>query len=285
MMRNCYNEKGNRGPEGRGRCVMRRAMTCGVLALALAALGCEDNEITFFVEHVKAPPAAPECEVTASDPMTPGGLLDLSFRNSYTAWYLLHNSLVSREDYSNLVAETNGIHIEGSEAYVRGTDGTMYGSTEYYELQLYVDPEQSGIAMAINLPAAIVAEIAADRGCPELSAAAFPWGSGTRDAGGMVYTVVRFLGHTSGGVDVETPEFTFPVELCCGCLVDWAACDTQCNTYCRAPGASGMCTEGVANGGALFDCANLYYNPDETWTAGSDAGAVTQDCLSCEEQQ
>ena len=248
------------------------ALVIAVLQGAFA-FGCVDNEESFFIEHVKAQPQAPDCEVSVSDGNIAMGLLDLSFRNSYTGWYLVNNGLVSREDLGNLVTETNGIIVDGAEVYVRALNGAVIGATEYYEFERFIPPEEESIAFALSLPGTIVGELAASQNCPVLTSL-----SGQLAVNATVYSVVRFIGHTNGDVDVETPEFTFPIELCCGCLVEWANCADPCSRFCEEPEKHGMCTPGVYNGGDLYDCRYLYYDdPDKSWDC--DGGTCT--CADC----
>ncbi|MDJ0761976.1 MAG: hypothetical protein QNJ97_03215 [Myxococcota bacterium] len=235
-----------------------------VLCVLMLTSACADNEQSFYVEHVKVQPEAPDCEVTVSDGIVPAGLLDLIFRNPYTGWYLVTNGLVAREDFGNLVTESNGIVIDGTEVYVRGTDGALLGNTEYYEFEHYVAPESSDVWLGIALPSSVVDALAEEYGCPRL----------TYDMDeisvsyGLIYSVTRFIGHTLGGTDVRTPDFTFPIEVCCGCLIAWGNCNEMdpCSRYCEEPNGHGMCTLGVANGGDPVDCRSLYHNPGATWT-------------------
>ncbi len=260
------------------------------LVLCLLAFGCEDNEISFYVEHAKAQPEAPTCEVSESDGFASYGILDLAFGSSYGGSYLVKNALMSREDYGNLRAETNGIFIDGMEVYVRQMDGSMVGSTEYYEFEHYLAPEETGLAHAVAVPASITQGLADNYGCLLLNDSNYPQDTITYDVNGQrvprsldsVYTVVRFLGHSQGGSDVQTPEFTFLIHLCCGCLVDWDNCGNGCSAFCEEPEGHGMCTMGVGNGGAEMDCRMLYHNTGARWGECSideaDPDAGTRQC-------
>jgi hypothetical protein len=256
---------------------MFRAIVIEV-ACAVIFTGCVDNELSVFIEHVKIQPKAPDCTSSAGDNRSSGGLLDLAFDNPYTAHYLVTNALIPRENTSNFVVESNGVTIEGMEVYVRRLDGSLYGTTEYYEFEFYIPPESSDVAFAVSLPLSVVRRLASPGvllkdGCLPLNSANYPgtafneglfsWLSSDL---GTVYSEVRFLGHTAGGTDVETQVFTFPISLCCGCLVNWLNCLDPCARYCQEPEQDGMCADGIANGGDLYDCRALYYNPQQTWT-------------------
>ncbi len=285
MLTKCYNKKKTGRPGRQKRCAMPKVMLA-TLVLCLLAFGCEDNEITFFVEHMKTQPEAPTCETSESDAFSARGLLDLSFGNSFSGFYFVTNHLMAREDYGNLRAETNGITIDGMEVYVRGMDGTSYGSTEYYEFEQYVPPEDSTVAYAVAIPTSVTQALSESLGCLPLNGNNYPGSTIGEDANGQivpryfdsVYSVVRFLGHSQGGSDVQTPEFTYPIDLCCGCLLDWANCmEGDCGRYCVKPDEPSMCHIGSDNGGT-FDCRTLYFDPED---ASWDCSEGTCDCTSC----
>ncbi|MCP4676727.1 MAG: hypothetical protein GY854_14685 [Deltaproteobacteria bacterium] len=297
-------------------------MSKGILAaLVLVAMtaGCEDNEISFFIEHVKTPPSAPKCEVTKSDSFISAGGLDLAFRTSYSGFYLVANHMMSREDYGTLTAETNGIVIDGVEAYVRDLDGVLAGSTEYYEFEHFVPPEDTGIAFGLMIPSSVVSSLASRYSCLSIGERrnylryetnslgdpiAIQYNSDMglslriNDNGdfvdaqgnpyprylGMVYSVVRFIGHTNGGREVETPEFTFPIQLCCGCFVDWSLCGNPCSDFCNTPLVYETCQPGM-NGGDPLDCRAISHTPGAQWNCfrENDAGVQVDDTCSCDE--
>ncbi len=259
---------------------MKKGAMITILALATLA-GCEPNEISFFVEHVKQQPEAPECAVTESDEFTASGTLDVSFRNSYTGWCLVTNAMMAREDLGSGIAESNGVTIDGMESYVRATNGVLLGAPEYYELELYIEPETSSVAAAVMVPYSVVDDLADEFGCPDYDA--FPDGTTGGWNIGSMYAVVRFIGHTAGGKDVLTPEFSFPINVTCGTLIEWGNCLTNCSKYCEDPETSGMCQEGVWNGGVEYDCRNFYHNPDQQWVPGpgDDCEETLCNCNDC----
>ncbi len=266
------------------------------LIAAIAMLGCKDNEITFFVEHAKVPAEAPNCSYTPGDNWASMGLLDLSFRGeggalAYETMFLVTNQLMSRENYDNLTAETAGVFIEGMEVFVQTSRGEGVGSSEYFEFENFISPESSDIAWGMVISPSVVDVLASQNACLPLSWNNYPPQTtgnypitdvNAQLAGryfGFVYANVVFLGHTGGDVLVETPEFTFPIHLCCGCLVEWGNCLDDCNRYCTDPQPHGMCSLGVANGGQLLDCRALYHDVDYTppgWDA--DAGVFCDTC-------
>ena len=91
---------------------MRATITVMALSIVLVILGCVDNDVTFFVEHVKVQPEAPQCSTSAGDDFAPSGLVDLGVASSFFNYYYVTNAAMLREDYDNIRAETDGIMVE-----------------------------------------------------------------------------------------------------------------------------------------------------------------------------
>ena len=106
--------------------------TALALVIAFVAGSCVDNEVTFFIEHMKVQPKPPGCTTNTGDEIAASGLVDLATATSFGGWYYVTNHAMIREEYDNLRAETDGIFVDGMEAYVTTTLGTMIGSSEYY---------------------------------------------------------------------------------------------------------------------------------------------------------
>ncbi len=277
---------------------MRATITVMVLGISLGILGCVDNDVTFFVEHVKVQPEAPQCSTSAGDDFAPSGLIDLAVANSLFNYYYVTNAAMLREDYDNIRAETDGIMVEGMEVYVESTTGGLVGGTEYFDFAHYIPPETSEIMAGYSIPQSVVDNLANEAACPRIdsyndpeeiaalalqSPRAWPpqWESDT----GTVYSVVRFLGHTQGGRKVETEEFSFMVKTCCNCLVDWSPCVTQCGTFCESHEEVDICSIGVANsGGTVIDCRSLGYGRTSVWQSVDSSGnTITMTCDDCTE--
>jgi hypothetical protein len=248
------------------------------LVIAFAAVSCVDNDVTFFVEHMKVQPKPPGCTTNTGDEVAASGLVDLATATSFGGWYYVTNHAMIREEYDNLRAETDGVIVDGMEAYVTTTSGALIGGSEYYEFEMYVPPESSTVLPALAIPNTVVIGLAQEYGCPSMwdlsvvdsletailngtlnDQLVFEW----YDA---VYSRVRFIGHTQGGSEVETPEFTFMVNLCCNCLTDWSSCSDPCYAFCNEPEDTPFCQPGVANGAdTIEDCSSFFYAPGATW--------------------
>lgn len=268
---------------------MRRVTTLAALVVGAAVVaGCVDNDQSFYIEHIKMQPEAPGCEANPGDPYAASGMLDLAARNGFSGWYYVTNGVMIREDYDNLDAESDGIFVDGMEVYVTAADGTLVGGSEYFQMQMFIEPEQSAVVPGVSIPASVVAELADAYGCPYAGSYDLVDVFNGDEEGpvvehyGAVYSVVRFLGHTQGNYDVETQNYTFPIELCCNCLIEWDNCTDPCGAFCDEVEEPELCTGGVANGTALQnDCRGYYHNESAEWLQQADGGLMQMDCEMC----
>ncbi|HUT77002.1 MAG TPA: hypothetical protein VM285_04910 [Polyangia bacterium] len=269
-----------------------------VLVIGLAAAACVDNEQSFYIEHVKVLAEPPGCESNSGDAKAASALLDLALADSYFSYYYLTNGTMLRKEHDNLRAESDGILIDSMEVYVVNIDGELVGGSENYEFQMYLAPDSSDIAPGYVIPAEVVQTLAAGLGCTsaqDLAQEVFgPTAAGNPELAsgfyqdiieaidddvGAVYSAVRFLGHTQGGNDVETNEYSFLVQLCCNCLVNWQNCATGNNAYCVAPTEYQSCNPGVVSGsGTDVDCRLFTYGLATNWTENG----LPMDCTAAE---
>ena len=291
---------------------MRAHTTIIGLAIALGVLAsaCVDNEETFFVEHMKVQPEAPACTSSAGDDTASSGLMDLAVATSYSGYYYVTNAAMEREAYDNIRAESDGIFVEGAEVFVTaGEGGGVIGGSEYYLFNQFIPPETSDIVPAVSIPPAVVEELATQYGCRRAWSYtgteiydAIENGNGQwpplSEYYGFVYAVVRFIGHTQGGSDVMTQEYSFLVDLCCNCLVEWSNCNTLCGSFCSEADDPTMCHPGVANGsGTGWDCRDVGFGRLSQWTedvqdvddVDSDSDTtemyeLNMNCDNCEEE-
>lgn len=274
----------------------RTVLTGTVLALLLAAAlgGCRDNEESFYIEHMKAMADPPDCKYSTGDPYRHGIRVDLSLRQDHDFFghFQTTNALLAREDYDNLKAESNGIFVEGSETVVT-VGGQSVGGSAYSSAEIYIGPETTNVLPGIAIPGDVFADLAEHYGCPSsgamlagMSAQLLATGAATPPAGysellSTGYATVRFIGHTQGGTDVETNGFTFTLDFCCGCAVDWNSCDTPCEMFCdEAAEVVSMCEWGVDVEEDL-SCTGWGFDPEADWPTedvGADAGVVGSDC-------
>jgi hypothetical protein len=276
---------------------MTRTVSIGLalaLCLAAALAGCRDNQESFYIEHMKVIPDPPECKYTTGDPAAYSVTVDLAFvdDNDFYAGFQVTNALMTREDYDNLKAESNGILVDGAEAAV-SVGGQSAGASVFRAVDAFLEAESTDVIMGITIPGEVKTNLGAALGCAsaEDTATAMlvdlqdgvldnPPEAVNFDTG---YGSVRFLGHTLGGSEVETNVFSFAIQSCCNCAVDWSACMNPCNAFCSEPTGYTYCDGalGINAGGNPLPCNLLTYNPNATWTSETDGGVVEVGCDSC----
>lgn len=197
---------------------IKRASVVGVMTVfgGLVVAACADNEQTIFIRQVQAPESG-ECSYTADESATAYGLgvLDVALSNQYRAALLVANQMVPRADPDAPRAETNRVRLTEAEVHVQLADGSEVGSFTVPG-NGFVDPSTGsspgyGVFETVLVDPASAQALAGKLGC-----------AGTRLASvGRVVTVVKVFGKTLGGKEVESSEFRFPIEVCCGCLVSF----------------------------------------------------------------
>ena len=247
---------------------MRFPLLAGLLIFAVAA-GCVENEQSFYIEHMKSPPDPPECTTSIGDPTTPGLSVNLMIANNPGNYFQATNALISREDYGNLRAESNGITVEGYELYTTVPGMGIVGGTEYFEYNFYLAPETSDLIYATVMTSEATSFLRNYYHCeyysPQQVANAIyynklreallarddqvPANINQQAANGqtllgnlvamdaipeIMYSNVRFLGHSQGNKDVETPEFTVVLYPTCGAVGGWEPCiNDVCMAFCN----------------------------------------------------
>jgi hypothetical protein len=218
---------------------------------------CADNDASAYVVGVLAP-KAPACEFKADPGATRllSGLLDVAFRQSYSAVVLVANQMTPRGDKEQLRSETAGIEIQGAE--VRLTDG------------------QDSVLDEFSVPAGgfIQANDSDEAGYGVASVTLIPASRGAAFAddligsGGEIRKVVanvRVFGTTLGGIEVTSGASKFPIDVCYGCSIVYpseAMENGECLITADAPNETACRTGQDSN----IDCRNC--------------SAVNQACLS-----
>jgi hypothetical protein len=203
------------------------------------AAGCVHDDSSFFVQNVIFPQpqgAGTECTFSAnpSQLFLSRGTLDTAFRNEYDAEFLLANQLVTESNPTQVQTETSNINIQG--AIVRDTDAAGNQLDSFTSLTSGTVYAAVGGTPGYAVSSATVISQKAIQGAGNL-------------AGGVKTVVgyVKFFGHTLGGDYIESNEFEFPVDICNGCLVQFAASDIDpcfSNVNCKNA-ANGMAGSSV----------------------------------------
>jgi hypothetical protein len=188
---------------------------CLAAFAAVLAPGCVDNNATLFIQQVIAP-APPDC-VYEPDPggtFLGSGAIDVGLRTNYVAGLLVGNQYTPRGDKDNLRAETTRVRLQGAEIRLTDTEGNRY----IPDFSVYgsgtVNPgsgEEAGFGafVAELIPSSVGETLLAELdGTPN-----------TR----TVIANVKVFGETTGGQEIESAEFTFPITACWGCLVAFPA--------------------------------------------------------------
>lgn len=172
---------------------------------AVATPACTDEDGIIYIRYNLAPPTnrSAGC-VFLADPQAPfqsSGKLDAALAQTYEVNLLIGNQMIARGDATSPRAETNRVHLDG--AVVRVTDVEDNLINEFTSLT-------SGFAEAStsNTPGYGVANIAV------LDAATVAkLNLRTFRATKLVLAHVKVFGKTIGGVDVETAEWTYPIQV------------------------------------------------------------------------
>ena len=245
-----------------------RVLTLVVATGALSAMtpGCADNDRTIFVQDVLAPSqtrTAGACSYT-NDPTQPSisiGRQDVGLSDAYIAELLVGNQMISRGDPAAPRAESNRAHITGAVVHLADANGgTIADFTSL--TNGFVDPSANNVPGygAMTVPLTDAASSAALRNVLK-----------TRGVSQTIVATVKVFGTTIGNVDVESGNFDFPIEVCNGCLVNYAAVNLpgmpnagQCTaapTDAELTSTNGPCSLGTDVGVSCTICRGAR-NPD-----------------------
>ena len=226
-----------------------------VLGLLMAALvsGCADNRASFFVQGILEMQETCTAEPSNEGPFITGGGVDLAYSGGYLLYPQLVNQLSPRADSQSLVAETNGILVEGANVRYwyggRAQGDPIYGL--YQPAACYVPP--NGIAS-----------------CPFNALQEYVVGLLLEDAfgtdqppAGDLFTLdtkitigIQYLGTTNGGTELETPEFYFTLDVCYNCSTDCSTVNDE-GVLCGTGSSPEEPTTCPGYGG-MVDCCAVY---------------------------
>ncbi len=224
----------------RNRAGERVALLARLLVAATVttvAVGCAENDSSLYVEGVLAPDS-PSCEYS-DDPgsaMLFRGTLDVAFRSKYEGIVLVGNQLAPRGNKAELDTETSGLRIRGSEVELTTSTGEVIqefsvNSGGFVESNTSTSPG-FGLAEVTMIPPAVGRDLAGEL-------------DGNRSATRTLIANIRVFGETLGGVEITSGDFTFPIDVCWGCLVEYPleALDPMGNTYVCGAAGDGVALE------------------------------------------
>jgi hypothetical protein len=241
---------------------------------------CAHDDSTLFVRNALAPQLVTNgqaCLFTAdpTQPYLPEGTLDVAFRRSYGAVFLVGNQLVPRGDPTAPKTETSYVNIQG--ATIRITDSmgnALPGTPPFTRLTSATIAPSAGTTVSYEPIGVTII------GQPTIEAL-ISSGQVTLGRSVRLITYVRFFGQTLGGQYVESNEFEFPVDICRGCLIGFAPQDI--NSRCPAPNCVGNgmggtlpvpCERGQDYAVDCSQCQDILecYGAAPPGTCGGDAG-------------
>ena len=201
-----------------------------LLTLSSVALmpSCAENNSSLFVEGVmQLDSSTCVAKPDSSAILLAGGVMDVAFRTSYTAFVLVGNQLTQRGSREQLRTETSRITLRGAEVTLTTIDGKVLGNYSTVGTG-FVN------ASAGDVPA--YAAMSVDIIPSALGTSAAVTGAGT------VLAKIRVFGDTLGNKAVTSSQLDFPIRICEGCLVGYPA-------DARDPAAAGgayMCTSSAS---------------------------------------
>ncbi len=178
---------------------------------------CATNDQTIFIHGALAPSANRSAGCVWNNDPGQAALfearLDIGVTDSYVAVLLVGNQLITRGDPQNNRAESNRAHINGGIVRVTEPNGTLI--REFTSLATgFNDPGQN------NAPGyGVIGLVVVDAPTRDLLLPSLP----KRDVSKTVLINVKVFGTTLGGVSLESGEYQLPMQVCNGCLVNFAA--------------------------------------------------------------
>ena len=257
-----------------------RANPILLIALATALVACEDREVSLqIVQMNRVDTETCRVEVDLEQRLSVGRV-DLAIADSYSIWPIVQNNLLDATAVKEL-AETDG-RIDTHDILLKSA------VIEYTALDQITAPLQETVVVPISATVPLetilamgvevlsTAQLQLIRQAPEFLI--FDSQNNVRPVRTSARIIVRLRlrGETLDGKDIESNEFTFPIEVCNGCLV----------TY--PPGAIDVTAGQVPN------CSNLGAVDEDTETTtgldsidpgcffvlGTDSNQV--DCRDCQ---
>jgi hypothetical protein len=175
---------------------------CALVALGsfavVCAMGCVDAEATFLVRNVAAFDDSCACDPTG-DEFLSGGSFETSLGGDYAACLVVINGLDQLEDRNKPRAETNYVEIYAVDVSLEGFEATPDCPASFtFPSKGFVEPESVGPVIALAVPNCVTRQL-----------------QGSLERGTTTTLIANFVvhGHTSGGDEIETPEYSFPISV------------------------------------------------------------------------
>lgn len=193
-----------------------RNLFSGVLII-LTMITCMENRSSFFIQDVKMPDD--ECVVSSDRDATytTSGIWDIGMRGNYVVHPLVVNEMSSSKSLNPLMAQTNYVQIYGAWVTpLSPEDKSQLYSKYYISAPATVSPEGGAVSLSFTGIYTSVYDFISG-----IDPQRYPTRSDlcANSISTTLLLRIKVVGKTTGGKDIETPYFYFPVTICCGCLV------------------------------------------------------------------
>lgn len=204
----------------------------GLALCGLSMLSCENNAVSLFIRQMQPPLVAGVMCIIPLDPnigRVAEGIMDVGIRDDYLANPLLQSSLVQTANPTFGRVESNGAIIDGFVIELR--DGSPEGPLVEVPFSVYqtsfVAPSLAGtpsfaattvqvippgIGARLRNEVCVIDRQGVTADCPVPR---------VRERVKRIIVRMTAFGHTQGNISLETPTFDFPVNVCCGCTVQF----------------------------------------------------------------
>lgn len=214
---------------------------------------CEKNAASVFIRQMNAPVAA---GAMCTIPLEPNaqrvseGIMDVGLRDDYLVNPLIQSALIATANPNSGRIETNGSTIEGFVIELRegSPDGALievpfsvyqstfvpasFGGTPSFGITtLQVIPP--GIGQRLRADVCVIDRQGVTSDCPVPR---------VRERVKRIIVRMTAFGRTQGNMAIETPTYDFPVNVCCGCTVQFPSDANQSDMAWPGPD----CNSGIA---------------------------------------
>ncbi len=185
---------------------------------AIALVACARNEQSMFIRQVVAPPVAAGssgCIYTAevSQSQLSSGIVDFGLRDTYRAVFLVGNQMKAQASVEQVRAESSRVLIEGAEVHVfDAKDKELRAFTRLATGT--IDPGDGSTPGYSTVQVDVLDGVSIREAAADIK---------SRTETRRLIVKVSLFGHSLGGREVETNVFQFPIDVCKGCLVSFAA--------------------------------------------------------------
>ncbi len=215
-----------------------------LIAAALAAGGCVDNDGASLYISGHVAPSGDDCTLEAGNALVSRGVFNVESRFGYFAFPLYNNQLRSRGSDAPLRTDPNGIHLQGAEVELQDAAGGLIDFGPGLPNPFSVPT--SGFVPSTpqaNAASQVVGNILAIP--PAYADVLFEQlgGEGGDDAAAtVVIASIRVFGETNGDVDVESDDWLWPIDVCRGtCLFQCISAEDVAESICCTPGQDFTC--------------------------------------------